>query len=95
MTLIDHGPQHGAPAVCPTCKKRHPQPWAHRNERICLHCKQAKNKRRDYEDRHAQVCNDCMAVFKAADEARWNSKTEAEHAADGDALFARMADRRR
>lgn len=80
--------------ACQTCGKYHVPNLPHRNERVCLVCKLPRNKRRDFRDHVSGICNDCTAQIKADEEAAWNSKTEAEHAADGDALFARMAARR-
>ena len=93
MTLISHGPQY-VPPTCERCGKQHYPNMPHRGEQVCLICHKPKNKRTDYRDRLSGICSDCTAVIKADEEAAWNSKTEAEHAADGDALFARMEARR-
>ena len=83
------------PAECPVCHKRHAANHPHRNERVCTHCGKPKNKRTEYRDHNSEVCSTCTAIAEADEDARWNAKTDAEHAADGDRLFAKIAARYR
>ena len=85
MTLIDHVPQYAGPTpgLKPVTK----------GSRRCLICLKVKA-RNAFRVHSSTICTVCSNKQRKESDARWNSKSEAEHAADGNALFASMARRR-